>query len=212
MSIDGGATTRRTWEGGSYGPVAWTGPTGWLPDGRLLHATTAYATLPDAQVVALDLESGAVEPIPLAEASEAVVEADGTTLFFVHPAFQGNVTKRYTGGTARDVWSFELDGSGQEAVELTGDWVGESHSPMPWEGRVYFVSDRDGTMNLWSMTQTGEDLIQHTRHSALDVRQPTLSRGVIVYNVGADLWRWDVGSTAAPRRIPNHRAERAPGA
>ena len=29
--------------------------------------------------------------------------------------------------------------------------AGTSQTPMSWNGRVYFVSDRDGTMNLWSM-------------------------------------------------------------
>ncbi len=36
---------------------------------------------------------------------------------------------------------------------LTCDYDGESHSPRWWNGRVYFVSDRDGTMNLWSMDE-----------------------------------------------------------
>ena len=27
---------------------------------------------------------------------------------------------------------------------------------MWWNGRVYFVSDRDGTMNLWSMNESGQ--------------------------------------------------------
>ncbi len=39
---------------------------------------------------------------------------------------------------------------------------------MPWQGRVYFVSDRDGTMNLWSMDAAGRDLRQHTRHAGWD--------------------------------------------
>ena len=86
----------------------------------------------------------------------------------MRPAFHNNVTKRYTGGTARDVWKFE-DGA-DEAVELTGDYDGESHSPMWWGGRVYFVTDRDGTMNVWSMDEDGGDVRQHTRHSGWDVR------------------------------------------
>lgn len=201
MPLAGGPITRRTWEGGRFGPAPWSGPSGWLDDGRLLHATTAYSTLPGPQLVAIDLGDNAVERIPLAEASQATVGDEGT-LFFVRPGFHGNVTKRYVGGTARDIWAFDLDGSGAEAVELTGDWVGESYSPMWWDGRVYFVTDRDGTLNIWSMAADGSDPLQHTRHSGMDVRDPTLSNGVVVYNVGADLWRWNVGSTAEPSRIP----------
>lgn len=198
MPLDGGPTVRHTWEGDASLATTWT------PDGRLVYTTRTFSTLPRPQLVALDTGTGAVERIPLYEATEGTF--DGTTLYFARPGDHGNVTKRYTGGTARDIWRFDLGaaraGQGTEAVELTGDWVGESHSPMVWNGRVYFVSDRDGTMNLWSMTPDGGDLTQHTRHSGMDLRDPTLSNGVVVYNVGADLWRWDVGSTAAPRRIP----------
>jgi tricorn protease len=214
MPLAGGVTTRRTWQGDASRAA------GFLPDGRLLYSTRAYATLPRPQLVALDLATGAQERVPLYEATEPAVDPATGALYFVRPAFHNNVTKRYVGGTARDVWRFELasawtgaragpsDGAdpaarttAPEAVELTGDWVGESHSPMVWEDRVYFVTDRDGTMNLWSMDADGGDLRQHTRHSGMDVRDPVLDRGVVVYNVGADLWRWDVGSTAAPRRI-----------
>ncbi|MGD2067357.1 MAG: S41 family peptidase [Gemmatimonadota bacterium] len=194
MPLAGGPTVRQTYEGERSEATTWT------PDGRLVYTTSRYATLPRLQLVMLDPGSGARTPIPLYEATEGAFDDTGRTLFFVRPADHGNVTKRYEGGTARDVWRFDLD-AGEEAVELTGDWIGESHSPMWWDGRVYFVSDRDGTMNLWSMAEDGTDVRQHTRHSGMDIRDPTLSDGTIVYNVGADLWRWDVGS-AAPRRIP----------
>jgi tricorn protease len=60
---------------------------------------------------------------------------------------------------------------------------------MWWDGRVYFVSDRDGTMNVWSMNPKGGELRQHTRHKGWDVKSPSLWDGGIVYQLGADL-RW----------------------
>ena len=65
---------------------------------------------------------------------------------------------------------------------------------MLWNGRVYFLSDRDGTMNLWSMAEGGGDLTQHTRHSGFDVASPSLSDGRIVYQLGADLRLFDIAS------------------
>ena len=50
-------------------------------------------------------------------------------------------------------------------MELTGNFDGESPSPMAFSGRVYHVTDRDGTMNIWSIDENGGDLTQHTRHS-----------------------------------------------
>ena len=45
----------------------------------------------------------------------------------MRPAFHNNVTKRYRGGTARKIWKF-AEGA-PEAVCLTSDYAGESHSP-----------------------------------------------------------------------------------
>jgi tricorn protease len=193
MPLAGGVPTRRTYE--AEGSTATT----WTPDGRLVYTTGHYSGLPKPMLVKLDLADGTRSLVPLATASEAAYDATGTKLFFVRPAFHNNVTKRYRGGTARDVWKFE-EGA-EEAVELTGDYDGESHSPMWWDGRVYFVTDRDGTMNVWSMNEDGRDLRQHSRHSGWDVRNPSLSRGRIAYQLGADLWLYEIASDRA-RLVP----------
>jgi tricorn protease len=193
MPWGGGLPTRRTYEAENSVVTSWT------PDGRVIYATTHYATLPKTQLVAIDLDDNRRDRIPLHSASEGAYDAAGETLYFVRPAFHNNVTKRYLGGTARDVWRF-AQGS-EEAVELTGDYEGESHSPMPWHGRVYFVTDRDGTMNIWSMAEDGGNVRQHTLHSGWDVKNPSLDQGRIIYQLGADLWVYDIGADQA-RLIP----------
>jgi tricorn protease len=193
MPLAGGVPVRRTYE--AEGSVATT----WTPDGRLVYTTTHYSGLPKPRLVVLNLEDGTRTLIPLAEGSEATYDGTGAKLFFVRPAFHGNVTKRYTGGTARDVWKFET--GAPEAVELTGDHNGESHGPMWWGGRVYFVTDRDGTMNVWSMDEDGGDLSQHTQHSGWDVKNPSLSQGRIAYQLGADLWLYHI-STGDAQLLP----------
>jgi tricorn protease len=193
MPLAGGVPVRRTYE--ADGSVATT----WTPDGRLVYTTSRYSGLPKPRLVKLNLEDGTRSLIPLATAAEAAYDGTGAKLFFVRPAFHNNVTKRYTGGTARDVWKFE-DGA-EEAVELTGDYDGESHSPMWWGGRIYFITDRDGTMNVWSMDEEGGDPRQHTNHSGWDVKSPSLSHGRIAYQLGADLWLYDI-STGNARLVP----------
>lgn len=193
MPLSGGLPVRQTYEAETSVATTWT------PGGDLVYTTTHYATLPVPQLVSLDLDGSTVFRIPLSTASEAAYDDTGTKLFFVRPAFHRNVTKRYTGGTARDVWKF-VDGAA-EALELTGDYQGESHSPMWWSGRVYFVTDRDGTMNLWSMDENGGDVRQHTRHAGWDVKEPSLSQGRVVYQLGADLWLYDI-TTGETGRIP----------
>ena len=58
---------------------------------------------------------------------------------------------------------------------------------MFWDGRVYFLSDRDGVMNLYSMDRQGHDVRQHTHRREFDVQSASLSDGRVVYQCGADL-------------------------
>ncbi|HEX9632397.1 MAG TPA: S41 family peptidase [Gemmatimonadales bacterium] len=185
MPLSGGVPVRRTYQADASIATTWT------PDGKLVYTTTYYSGLPKPRLVTLDLATNTHAQVPLFEATEGTYDASGRTLYFVRPAFHNNVTKRYTGGTARDVWMF--DGR-NEARELTGDYRGESHSPMWWDGRVYFVTDRDGTMNLWSMDAQGGDVRQQTRHGGWDVRGTSLHNGRIAYQLGADLRLLDIAS------------------
>ncbi len=184
MPPEGGLPTRWTYESEPSTVIGFT------PDGRLIYMTRAFSTLPDPQLVSIDLSSGEVGRIPLSQASDGTYDAAGRTLFFSRPGFHNNNTKRYQGGTARNVWRFTTGEA--EARNLTADFSGEDFAPMWWEGRVYHVSDRSGDWNIWSMDEEGRDLLQHTRHRGWDVRSPALHRGRIVYQLGADIHLLDV--------------------
>ncbi len=194
MPLAGGLPTRRTWEGRQASVVGWT------PDGRVLYATEAFSTLPQQQLVTIDVASGARTVLPLAQASDGCYDTAGGTLFFTRLPFQGSHTKRYCGGMAQNLW--KLGPGDREATPLTADFAGTSKDPMWWQGRLYFVSDRDGTMNLWSMLPDGSGLLQHTHHDGWDVSSPTLSEGRIAYKLGADIRVFEIaGGTDGPVAI-----------
>ena len=80
-------------------------------------------------------------------------------------------------------------------MKLTGDdYNGESFNPMWYHGRIYYVTDQDGQMNIWSMAEDGTDKKQVTHHVGWDVRTPSLSDGKIVYQWQADLWLLDIAT------------------
>ena len=185
MPITGGLPTRRTFQGGAT-------VVGWTPDGRVLYATRHYSTLPNTELVRLDTATDTPTLVPLAQAADGSYDSTGQTLFFTRQAFQGSHTRGYQGGTAQNLWRYTTGEA--EARPLTGDWAGTSKEPMVWQGRIYFVSDRDGTMNLWSMTPDGGDPRQLTHHDGWDVQGASLSEGRIVYRVGADLWLYTIAT------------------
>ncbi len=182
----GGLPTRRTFEGGSAQVVGWT------PDGKILYSSSRYSTLPNWELATID-SNNHVDLVPLSTAAQGVYDSDGRTLFFTRFPFQGSQAKRYQGGTAQNIWKFS---AGHEAVALTADFPGTSKNAMWWNGRVYFVSDRDGTMNLWSMDTSGRGLKQHTHHQGWDIGSASLSQGHVLYQLGADLHLYDIASGA----------------
>ncbi len=184
MPVTGGIPKRLTFEGHRATVVGWT------PDGKILFSTARYSTLPNVQLVTVDKNSRRKAIIPLSQASEGVFEPQGQTLFFTRLPFQGSQTKRYKGGTAQNIWRYTL--GAQEAIPLTTDYPGTSKNPMWWKGRIYFLSDRDGTMNIWSMKEDGSDLKQHTFHNGLDIGSAALSNGHIVYQLLADLYLYNI--------------------
>jgi len=193
MSIDGGLPVRRTYEGENARVVGWT------PDGQILYSTAQHSTLPNTQLATVNLKTYETHLIPLNQASDGSFGADGTTLFFTRLQFQGSHTKRYKGGTAQNIWKYTPGTA--EAVSLTDDYTGTSKTPMCWKNRIYFASDRDGTMNLWSMDEAGKDLVQHTFHRGWDIQSPDLHKGKIAYQLGADLYILDIAS-GDDRKLP----------
>ncbi len=189
MPIEGGLPVRRTWGSSRY-----LRPTGWTPDGQLIYATLANSTLPGVELARLDISSQKSSPvyIPLYGAADGTYDPSGKTFYFTRYWAQPSHTKRYKGGTAQSIWKY-TSGAAQ-AVPLTADYTGTSRHPMWWQGHVYFVSDRDGTMNIWSMDPDGGDLVELTHHQGWDVHDPSLEDGRIVYQLGADLWLLDIGS------------------
>jgi tricorn protease len=196
ISAAGGLPVRRTYEGGDERSIR-SGPrepppsvVGWTPDGKILYATYHFAGLPDAQLVTIDKDNR-FERIPLSQAAQGAFDPETGVLFFTRLDRQPSFTKRYAGGTAENLWRYK---PGSEAIPLTGDYSGTSKNPMWWKGRVFFLSDRNGTMNLWSMDENGKNLRRHTNSEGFDIKSASLSDGRIVYQLGADLRLYDIGS------------------
>ena len=187
MDINGGVPKRLTYDLGSTMMIS-----GWTKDGKILYRTASRATLPGPQLYKLDPQTQHKEIIPLAQASIGCYD-DAGVLYFTRFPNQGSKTKRYKGGFIEQVWKF--DGK-TEAKNLTADFDGTSTKPMYYNGRIYFLSDRDGTMNLWSMDKEGKNLKQQTFSKGWDLQTPSIDGGKIAYQKGADLYVYDIAANS----------------
>ncbi len=187
MPITGGLPTRLTHEGDNARVQ------GFSRDGRVLYTSSRYSGKPSQRMYAVDPVSKISQPIPLAEAAEGCYL--GNDFVFARLPQTSDNVKNYRGGLVQQLWRF--DGT-SEAVLLTADHPGTNRQPMCGSARIYFLSDRDGTMNVWSMAAKGGDAKQHTQHRGFDIRTATISpdQGRIAYQRGADIHVLDVATGA----------------
>jgi len=191
MPIAGGAPKRLTFEGGRATPVGWT------KAGAVLYSTQSpLGPNRERIILAVDPKTLDRHPLPLADANDAAVAPDGHTLYFTRFGLvvSGDNEKAYRGGLLSHLWRFDLDGKA-EAVKLAeSEQPGNDRRPMPWGDRVYFISDRDGHANFWSMNADGGDRKQLTHQSAFEIRGASLADGKIIYQLGADLHVYDIAA------------------
>ncbi|MFG6465358.1 S41 family peptidase [Roseateles sp. BYS87W] len=195
MPTAGGPPRRLTWEGG--GMRVW----GFTAGGEVLY--TANDARPGSQLFAVNIQTGQRRALPVGQASDAALSADGKTLYFTRSGLRGDNARQYRGGALARLWTLDLTRQ-DEARPL----VPEGHNdrrPMPYRvggaERVAFLSDRDGTVNLWSVNAQGGDLRQHSTHRGWDIRHASIDGSRVVYALGADLYLTDLAQTAAPSKL-----------
>ena len=97
--------------------------------------------------------------------------------------------KRYKGGTAGELW---IDRNGTSDFKKLINLKGNLASPMWINGRIFFLSDHEGVGNIYSCTETGKGLKQHTYHKNYYARNASTDGNSIVYHSGADIWIYNI--------------------
>lgn len=195
MPAAGGVPKRLTWEGG--GMKAW----GFTAAGEIVY--TGLDSRPGAQLFAIDAKTGQRRQLPVGQASDGALSADGRTLYFTRSGLRGDNARQYRGGAIARLWALDLAGNA-EARPLLAEGNNDRR-PMPYATaageRIAFLSDRDGTVNVWSVNAQGGDLRQHTTHKGWDIRHASIDGSRVVYALGADLYLVDLAQAAAPRKL-----------
>lgn len=202
MPSTGGMARRLTWLGRPTGLFGATGPPtkvlGWAPDGRVVFASDVrqpFSSLTMAYAVATGGEQPP-EPLPFGPVGAV---SYGPTRGVVIGRNTGDpaLWKRYRGGTAGAIW-VDREGSGQFELLLRPEEVGGNLASPMWVGdRVYFLSDHEGIGNLYSCSLDGAGMTRHTDHSEHYARLAASDGTTIVYQMAAQLWRYDPSTDLA---------------
>ncbi|MBL9078610.1 MAG: PD40 domain-containing protein [Planctomycetes bacterium] len=187
---------------------------GWTPDGtavlfRSLREawSPAGGRLYTVAMPAVARQRGALPvPLPMPTAGAGEFSPDGERIVY-SPLFRDFRTwKRYEGGWAQDLFVFDPQ---QGTTQNVTQHPRTDRDPM-WIGdRIWFASDRSGTLNLWSYDLQTKTVQQETSSTTWDVRWPSSGgpgEARIVYEKGGELCWFDCASRreqAIAIRVPD---------
>ncbi len=172
----------------------------WSPDGS--HVLFLAHRLPWGERMRrhyiVPFEGGMETPLPIPEGSGGMYSPDGNTIVYTPISREYRTWKRYRGGRAQEVWTFDLN-------KLTAKQI--THNPTTdnqpvWVGdKIFFSSDRDGILNLYSYDNGSGETARVTSHDTWDVLWPSAGPDRIVYEAGGYIWRFDP-ATGENVRVP----------
>jgi len=173
MPASGGEPRRLTWH--SAPDVV----RGWSPDGKeVLFASLRTAFSRFAELYTVRLTGGLPEKLPLPMGFEGSFSPDGGHLAYVPLDRAFNVWKRYRGGLTTPVWIADMTDSSiakvprKDSNDFNPMWVGD---------KVYFLSDRDGTVTLFAFDTGTKDVTRVLDNEGMDLKSAGAGPDAIVY-------------------------------
>lgn len=189
MPAGGGEPQRLTYHPDGDAVVAWT-----ADSKNVVFRSRRESGQPrELYLFEVPVDGGFPQELNIGIGTLASFSPDGRYIAFNRLSREFRNWKRYRGGTAQDIWVGDLDHN--KFWKMT-DFTGTDAFPMWHNGRVYFLSDRTGRMNIYSCKPDGSDVRQHTNHADYDVRWPDMHDGTIVYMYAGGLRTLNVDSGA----------------
>ncbi len=198
MPVEGGHPSRLTWHPGAQNTSERMGPEnvvmGWSPDGTKVMFRSRMETASDwdGRIYLVNLTGSLPEPLPMMQAGFTSFSPDGKKVAYCPIYRDFRTWKRYMGGTAQDVWIYDLEKNTSEQIT---DWAGTDNVPMWYGDKIYFNSDRtDGKLNLYRYDIATKQVTQVTKFEEYDVRWPSLGIDGIAFENGGYLYVMDLPS------------------
>jgi tricorn protease len=204
ISVDGGEPRQLTYRNdvgalpprGGWDNIVY----GWTPDGKnvLFRANRVPYSNRLGRPHLVPVEGGQEQPLPITEGGAASYSPDGNRLAYTPISNEFRGWKRYRGGQSPDVWIYDLKSNTAEQITTTRAqdmvpvWLGDT---------IYYLSDRDWTMNVFAYDTRTKKTRKVTTHSDYDVLWPSGSGNDLVYEAGGYIYHLDTNS-GKEERVP----------
>jgi tricorn protease len=205
IPVEGGTPRQLTFHN-DVGPLPLRGGVdnqvmGWTPDGKQVLFNAHRVPWSDriARPYLVPVDGGMEKPLPMPEGATGTLSPDGTRYAYAPVQHEFRGWKAYRGGRAPDVWVYDLQ---HDSAERITDDPATDNLPV-WAGEtLYFVSDRNGHLNLFSYDFKSKAARQATHSDVFDVLWPSSDGKRIVYELGGALQIFDPATgKAAPVSI-----------
>lgn len=171
---------------------------GWTPDGRqvLFVSGRQSESGRTAQLYTIHVDGVFPSPVPLPMAYEGSYSQDGAQLAYVPLPRAFQAWKRYRGGRATPIWIARLSDSSVETVPRSD---ANDFNPM-WIGKkIYFLSDRNGPITLFSYDIATKKVTQLIRNTGLEIKSASAASDAIAYEQFGSLNLYDIQSGKSRR-------------
>lgn len=183
VASSGGEPRRLTWHPGSDDVC------GWSPAGKIIFKSgRTGAPAGSAKLWSIGLQEGLPQPLPMPRAYRGDYSPDGKHFAYEMVEPWDEEWRNYRGGQNRPIWILDL----KYYDLITIPWT-NSHDMQPhWVGQtVYFLSDRNLSMNLYSYSWTTKEIKQLTFFSEYDIKYLGAGDADLIFEYGGDLYHFN---------------------
>lgn len=168
-------------------------PLDWTPDSRqvLFRANRTPYGRRMGKYFLVGLDGGLETPLRIPEAGGGGFSPTGEKICYTPISREFRTWKRYKGGRAQDIWTYDLKANTSKRLTT---FAGTDQHPIWYGDKIYFVSDRDLTLNIFSYDLKSEAVEKITEHGEFDVLWPSGAGGRIVYENGGFIHKLDLNT------------------
>ncbi len=190
----GGEPTRLTTHSAKELPIVFKDNNTILYSAAIQVAPESMQFPGDPQVYAVSTEGGRPQMFSTLTMEDIVFGADGKTILYTDKkGYEDNWRKHHTSSVTRDIWSCTFDGSnvnGGEFAKLSS-FVGEDRNPVftPDGTSFYYLSEQDGSFNVWKRSLAGGDDTQITDFDTNPVRFLSIAQnGTLCFGYDGEIY------------------------